>query len=1034
MNAAVCPSCSAALQHGARFCSSCGARVTERSAARARFMTVLFCDLAESTSLTGTIGDEAMFDVVNRFREICNAAVIEHGGFVAKYMGDGMLAYFGYPSTLKNSAVPAVHAALEIVRRAGAIPLPGAGVLSASAGVATGWMVVAESDPGAPAGEALAIGGTVNLAARLQAEAGDGEVAVSAETGQRLEGTGVALTPRGARKLRGFAEPVEIWMATPDAATAPVARFVGRARSREQLRELWRSVTDGRVAVVEVTAPGGYGKTALVEAFLRESVDENDILRIACEPHLRDRSFACFRAFVDALAGLGSVETPDERRALLAQWAPEGAVQGLALLYGLDAAQPAPIVRNELVSQALLALLETTISEAPVVLFVEDAHWIDTESAALLSGLPERLAGRPLFILVTRRPEGPETVAEGVVPIRLDRIETESAASLVADLDANGVIPPETRRRIVELAGGVPLYLEHITKAVLERPDRDATQTIPPTMIEALLERFDHVGDLRDLVDAAAVLGAEVRIDVLAAMVGRDEAEISGQLADLIRRGLFVPGGGGTVSFDHALIRDAVMQTLLRARKLQLHDTALAAYRAVAPGRLEAQPVTAATHLMGAGRPAEAIPFLVRAAQLAVTQGEVAEAIRLMDWAEEGLLGITEGPVRDELEMAVKFSRGLALVQQRGFSDASVAEAYRRAMELCLARGRSGESEFQIAWGIWAHYLVRGDVPRGTEMNRRMDEIAAELPELEVLAACAAAPMLCNQGRLAEQEATTHRVRRLYQPHLHRHQAVHYSQDSLEIALLFQIHGRYLAGDLAGWQATLREALDHEAFLELPFLEPYIRIYSHAPYSYALTDFDYRPVLEGAVARAVELGQPFWIAAGAVWLAHERMRNESPTAALADFEAAIAQMDAIGLRLGGAYHRACLARCRADAGDFGSAQQAMGRAMQALEQGGDLLYAPEVHRLRAEIALLQDPAATALAEADLAQADTLAVEAGTRAWSALIAASRARLMAGRAGQVEAEAWLAAELARLTPEGAEAHPAFVTAARAFTDPI
>ncbi|PRY26120.1 AAA ATPase-like protein [Aliiruegeria haliotis] len=1036
MNVAVCPSCSASLLPGARFCSSCGARVALSSVARSRFMTVLFCDLGGSTRLTDTLGNEAMYEVITRYHAICNAVTAEYGGFVAKYMGDGMLAYFGYPQAMKNSAAPAVGAALEIIGRAGDIALPGGGAVSASAGVATGWMVVGDAHAGMAAAEALAVGGTVNLAARLQQTAEAGQVAVSGETGRRLEASQFALSPLGARNLRGFGKQVEVWLASRSEGSDLQRSFVGRRQKRAQLRSLWRAAREGHAAAVEISAPGGYGKTALAQVFLNESVDEGDVLMLRCEAHRGEQSFAPFRTLVRSLAGLDMAETPAAQRVLLDERAPDGGETGLALLCDLEEAQPAPVVRTELIFRALLALLDTVLREGPKVLFVEDAHWIDRDSARLIAALCVQCSDLPLLALITRRPEGTELDFEGLIPMPLDRIRLESAAELLNELDPDGAIDPQARDEIVERAQGVPLFLEHIAKAILER-DSSGTgrpDTIPPTLIEALVERFDHVGDARELVEAAAVLGAEVRVDVLAAMIGRDQSEVSERITRLVRRGLFVPGGEGAVSFDHALIRDAVMQTLLRNRLTKLHETALAAYQAVAPERLENSPVTAATHLLGAGQVVAGIPRLLQAAQRSVTLGELAEAQRLLEWADRSLADVPEGPERDGLEMMVKFTLGLAMVQQRGFSDASVGEAYNRALELCLERGERGEAEFQIAWGIWAHYQVCNDVKRVEELTRRMVEIARDDPSLEVLAASAQSLIMCTQGRLEEQHALAKKVRTLYIPHLHRDQAAFYSQDSLELSLLFQVHGRFIAGDYQGWQDALREALDHEAFLEKPFLEPYIRIYSHAPFTYALSEEPSRPQLEAATALAGELGQPFWVIAGNLWLAQDKLRNSGPQAALADFEAAIAGMDGIGLRLGRAYHLASLAYCRARNGKPAGAEEAISDSLSMLDQGADLIYSAEVHRLSAEISLLADPGNLDGATECLDRADAIAREQGALGWSALIAGTRARMMATRTGRETAETWLQEHLAAISPRGASRHPAFLTAARAFTDPI
>ncbi|WP_299561497.1 adenylate/guanylate cyclase domain-containing protein [uncultured Sulfitobacter sp.] len=1031
---ATCLHCAAPLAKAAKFCSACGARVEEKRSIHSHYMTVLFCDLAGSTELTRQLGDEMMFDLISRYQEICNDAVTDHGGYVAKYMGDGMLAYFGYPEPVKNSANAAVSAGLRIIERNRDLIVPN-GEISASAGTATGWMVVGDTNTGAAAAETMAIGGTVNLAARLQSEAGTGRIAVSSETGQRLDPTQFALTPLGSRNLRGFADPVRVWLVDAAISGERVTAFVGRDPMRNALRDVWTEVQKGQVLSAVIEGQGGFGKTSLAESFLESSVGEGNAFIIRAQRHRREKSFAAFRPFILSLAD-ASVNAPrDSQKAALTAWAPPDALAGLVVLCNLNDEPVSPQLRAPMIKNALLQVLKERVPSTPATLLLDDAHWLDADSLQLIGGLPDVLRGRSLLILATRRPEGAAFPLTDARLIKLGQMDVSEMDGVISALDTDGVIDRVTRSQIVERADGVPLYVEHITRAVLERPDSRPGDTIPTTMIEALLERFTNLGDTRDLVEAAAVLGSAVRVDVLAAMLNSSEAQVYEQIGRLIARGLLRPGEHGAVSFDHALIREAVIDTLMAAHMHKLHKSALEAYETVAPGVLSVSPITAAYHLKGAGRISEAMPKLIEAAQLALARGEIAEAVRLLARAEENLDQVpTADGLRDRLEMMMRFSLGLALVQHRGFSDASVAEAYGRALELCLSGDRNGETEFQIAWGIWAHYMVIGEIDRAIRLSRRMDEIATVEPSLEVLAAAARSLVLWNTGDLAAQEAATAETRRLYVPELHRLHAVTYSMDSLEISHLFRIHTRYIAGDLPNWQAARAAAREHEDFLNLPFLRPYIRIYGAAPLTYAHSDEDYRAVIAEATEYAAEIGQPFWIVAGQIWLAHEAVRNADPESGTAALEAATDQTRAIGLHMGQAYHMATLARCFAQTGRPQDAQDAINEALSENQVGRDLIYAPEVLRLQAEVTILTDPEARGPANALLDRAQARAERTGSRAWAALIAASRARLMSVETGTPEAQAWLEKTLCALHLPGSELHPAFVTARRAFIAPI
>ncbi len=1029
-----CIRCVAPLAKGARFCSACGTKVEEKRSVHSQYMTVLFCDLAGSTQLTEQLGDEAMFELITRYQEICNEVVADHGGYVAKFMGDGMLAYFGYPEPLKNSANAAVNAGANIIARSREIRVP-RGEISTSAGVATGWMVVGDANLGAAAAERMVIGGTVNLAARLQSEAGQGQIAVSSETSQRLDPMRFTLTQLGPRDLRGFVDPVRVWLVEATASGQRGGAFLGRARMRAALKNVWDEIQNGQVLSAVIQGQGGFGKTSLAETFLEEAVGEGGVFTLRGQRYRREKSFAVFRYFILSLANISDNATRQTQKKALVEWAPHDALTGLAVLCELNDELISPQLRVPMIERAILQVLRERLPETPMALLLDDAHWIDADSLKLIGELPAVLAGRSLLILATRRPEGAEFPIEGAALIKLDQMDASEMEAVISALDVDQLIDLHTRKQIAERAAGVPLYVEHITRAILERPGSSAEDTIPTTMIEALLERFSNLGETRALVEAAAILGAEVRVDILGAMLKLDEADVYDQIGKLISRGLFRAVEDGVVEFDHALIREAVVGTLISSHSQTLHKSALTAYERIAPARLSASPVTAAYHLMGADRPTEGIPKLIEAAQLALAQGEIAEAVRLLNRAEENLQQIPQrGGLRDELEMMVKFSLGLALVQHRGFSDASVAEAYSRALDLCLAGARSGETEFQIAWGIWAHYMVIGEIDRAVSLSHRMDDIAEAEPSLEVLAAAARSLVFWNTGDLEAQEVAAADTRKLYLPEQHRLHAVTYSMDSLELSHLFRIHGRYIAGDLPNWRASRDAALEHEDFLGLSFLRPYIRIYGLAANTYAHSDENYRAEIADAANLAAELGQPFWVIAGQIWLALEATRNSDISVATAALEAATDQTRAIGLHMGQSYHMATLARCFAMTGRPEDAREAIEEALSENAAGRDLVYAPEILRLHAEVTILSDPLAVGPASALLDRAQSEAERAGSHAWSALIIASRARLLRGELGTDQAQKWLDSALASLELPGSALHPAFVTARRAFSAPI
>ena len=1023
------------MEQGARFCPSCGTRLLAQAPARSRFMSVMFCDLVESTALNEQIGDEAMFALLAEYQDICQSVVDEEGGYVAKFMGDGMLAYFGYPVAMKNSATNAVSAALGIIERVKRLTRPGGADLQVSAGVATGWVVVGDAHASPTARETMAIGGTVNLAARLLAATRPGTVAVGDEVCRKLDPTAFTRSFLGIHPLKGFSNPIAVWAVARAQASRTIGEFVGRSGALLQLMAAWEEASRGALRAVEVQAPGGFGKTTLVRHFLAQAATDQEVFEIRGLSHRRDQSFGCLKPVVAELAGLDPAAPAEAQRAHLAEFAPGATGEGLALLLGLDPTPVAPLIRQERIRRALDDLFANLIGAGRAVLFVDDAHWIDPDTQALLDNLPRgHFADHPLLLLATRRPEGEHLWAGTAEVIDLELFPDSEAAAMVAALDRDRRLGPEAREGIVRRAAGVPLYLEHITRAVLERPDTGALGTLPDTMVEALLERFDRLDEGQALVEAAAVLGPAVRLDVLAHMVGQGLFEVSDQVADLVSRGLFSQDSDGTIAFDHALIRDAVLETLLTPQRVDLHSRALGAYAAIAPDRLAADPATEAYHLLGAARPAEAIPRLVEAARRAIAVGNLTEAMADLRRAEATLAGVPLGRGRDDLEMITQFFIGDALVQTRGFADSAVNAAYQRSLELCLASAGGSETEFQIVWGIWAHMLVVGETATAARMAQRMDEIARDLPELRVLAESARSVNALSMGDFAAQEAAFARTVELYDFEKHHFQAVTYLMDGLELALLFRIHGRYIAGDEPGWRAAMAEVAAHERRLALPFLSPYIRVFGAGAYCYTMPEVDVRPWLEAATGMATELGQPFWMMAGNLWLTAARAQLEGSASTLADQAAAVGLAQATGLRLTITFHEALLARSYAEAGRHEEARTLIEGALSAIASGQDRVFEPEVLRQKAEVGLLARPDDLGAACETLDRAAKLARASSARAWSALIAGSQARLLSRTEGREAARHWLGRQIEELVPPGSENHPAFRSAAQALDRPV
>ncbi|CAM4053985.1 adenylate/guanylate cyclase domain-containing protein [Palleronia rufa] len=1008
-----CAVCGHTLVETARFCPGCGRRVGAAAHAHSHYMTVLICDLSGSTAMTHAMGDEAMFALITRFQRICTDAVGAQGGLVAKFMGDGMLAYFGHPEPVKNSAEAAVCAADHILSAMSGL----APDLSASAGVATGWMVIGDMYDMGPASETLAVGGTVNLAARLQSEAGPREIAVSGETRRRLDPARFKMTPRGRRTLRGLHEPVELWSAVPLASGVSQSLFVGRRAALSQLGSAWEGRRDGGPWLCEIVAPAGYGKTAIARHFIANTVNEANTLELRAERHLRMQSFSCFRNLVRSVGGLTPGTGADDQRGRLATLVADDHVPGLLDLMGLNQVPVSPVLRLSRMAESVLAFLSRRLPESAAVLLLDDAHWLDPDSRALLPRIMSVLESRNIAILAPRRPDG-GPLLPGTVTIELAPFGREESAELIGALDDTDRIPATDRRALAARAAGVPLYLEHMTRAVLERRAAGQPTALPNTIVEALIERAASVGASRGLIEAVAVLGVDVRTDVLADMLGRADEDVRDRVAELIARGLLTLSGNGRIEFDHALVRDALLSTILSDRRRDLHRKALAAYGRLAPGALAADPILASIHLYGAGRPTEALPVMIEAAKAQIGGGELREAAEVLRRARDTLPQVADPDLRERIEMPLQYLTGATLVQIRGFSDPTVGTAYERALDLCLRRGDATEAEFQIVWGIWAHCVVVGRLDEASASCRRMEEIARTLPGLGVLARSARAVQASIDVDLPAHHRAVADVRGAYDLATHRMLAVTYTMDPLALALLFATHVRWIEGDVPGWEAAVTQTRRLEDALELGFLAPYIAIYGTAPETYAPGDADRARRIADGIETAAEIGQPFWVAAGHVWRAGDLCWRSPPSEAIPAMRAAMDTQIAIGQTLGAGYHMARLAERYAAHGDAQEAEAWIRRAEAELSLGRCRLYRPEILRLRARIGMLAGADVAAL----LDEADARAVADGLHAWRWMIAATRADATARRDRRAAAET-LRGALATLERPAQERHGAY-----------
>jgi class 3 adenylate cyclase/tetratricopeptide (TPR) repeat protein len=725
------------------------------SEAERRQLTVMFCDLVGSTPLSTRFDPEDLREIVGAYHRCVTATVAPFAGFVAKYMGDGVLIYFGYPEAHEDDAERAVRTGLAVIDAVGRLATQEP--LRVRLGIATGLVVVGDLIGVGAAQERGVVGETPNLAARLQTLADPGSLVI-AESTHRQIGSLFEVEDLGPKHLAGFPKPQRVWrvlgesgvLSRFEALRSQAAPLVGRGEELDLLLRRWQQAKAGEGRVVLVSGEAGIGKSRLTAA-LSESIqsEQHTRLRYFCSPHHQDSALYPFITQLEHAAGFVRDDTTDEKlgklRTLLAPAAlgdDEFALVAelLSLLSEAGDLNLSPQRRREKLFEALFKYLDALARRRPLLMVFEDAHWIDPTSRELLDLALDRVSQLPVLLTVTFRPEFQHGSSgqPHVTVMALNRLGGRDGATLVDRLAGNAGLPSETVNEIVEHADGVPLFVEELTKAVLESggtgnqvaavlaASPSPALSIPATLHASLIARLDRLGPLaREVAQIGAVIGREFGYDLLEPVAQRPADELRSGLERLADAGLLFCRGApphASYLFKHALVQDAAYGTLLRARRQQLHARIAAVLEQHFVDLVERQPELLAHHLTAAGATERAVDNWLKAGRYAAARLAHREAIRHFERGLAILAGLPEGPTRDEREIELQLARGLSLVTTEGFISTGAAGAYSRASELAERRGERRQL-FIAVFGLWVAANGRGGMTECRQLSHRLQRL-----------------------------------------------------------------------------------------------------------------------------------------------------------------------------------------------------------------------------------------------------------------------------------------------------------------------
>jgi class 3 adenylate cyclase/predicted ATPase len=962
--------------------------------AERRQLSVMFCDLVGSTSLSTQLDPEDLRAVIGSYHRCCTELIEQKGGFVAKYMGDGVLAYFGYPHAHEHDAERAVQAGLTLVETVPKLDTTADVPLQVRIGIATGLVVVGDLIGKGAAQEQAVVGETPNLAARLQALAEPGTVVISSTT-RRLTGGLFDYRDLGTVALKGFGEKVPAWQVL--CAGAAESRFealratgtplVGRAEEIELLMRRWEQAKAGDGCVVLLFGEPGVGKSRIAQTIVERLVGEpHTRLRYFCSPHHQDSPLYPSIAQLTRAAGFRRDDTDEQRLAKLeavlarATDDPGDTVQLLADLLRIPTGDRYPPLnltpqkRREKTIRAQLAQVEGLAGRQPVLMLFEDVHWSDPTTRESLDMLINRIPGLRVLLIITFRPEftSPWVGRSQVTLLSLSRLPPRECAEMIANLTGGTTLPEGIADQIVDRTDGVPLFIEELTKAVVESGElADAGDrytvtrspsplAIPSTLHASLLARLDRLATAREVAQIGAALGRHFSHELISAVAPMPQKQLDDGLAQLVSAELVFRRGAppdAEYIFKHALVRDAAYGTLLRGARQHLHALIACALEERFPETAETQPELVAHHFTEAGRAERALPWWRRAGERARERSANLEAVRHLSKALDLLGSLPETPSRFEEELVLRMAIAAPLIATKGYAAPEVEATYHVARDLCHRLDRPSDL-FPALRGLWNCYNVRGELPRAYDFARQLADLAdaeEEQPLRRALSRRAlGSSLLCLGDLLA--------ALRYLEDGIRFSDAVGEARNGASGVAFYGEHPGIVCRLYLGWvlwflgfsdrglaqteqglamarpQAhahMLAFALDRRSVVQL------LRREHGAALRYA----------EETIAVATESGLPQWRATGLMCRGFARAGLGQTAEGIADLRTGLAAYHETGGNIGDSWWLGFLAAAHAKAGQIEEALVALDAAMTRVTSAAEHIYEAELHRLRGELLL-----------------------------------------------------------------------------------
>ena len=1006
-------------------------------AAERRQVTVMFSDLVGSTSLSVRMDPEDLREVISAYQKCVAETVHRFDGFVARYMGDGIVVYFGYPQAHEDDAERAVRAGLELITAVTA--LKSRASLQTRVGIATGVVVVGDLLSSGETQERGMVGKTPNLAARLQGIAEPNSVVICDST-RRLLGNLFELKDLGPRDdLKGVDEATRAWAALRASSIASrfealhassMTTLVGREEEFGLLLRRWARAKNGEGQVVLLSGEPGIGKSRLTAALLESVLAEpHTCLRYFCSPQHRDSALYPIIGQMERAAGLAHDDSPrarlDKLDALLARTstsAPDAALFAEMLSLTNDGRYPTtelmPQLRRQRTLEALTAQMEALTRTGPVLMIFEDVQWIDPTSLEALGRAVDQIRSVRLLLIMTFRPEfdPPWIGSPHVTALTINRLGRRDIEAMISRVVGDKLLPPSIQQDIIERTDGIPLFVEEMTKAVLEAESEGAAEhvvtavpspalAVPSSLHASLMARLDRLGPAKELAQIGAAIGREFSHALLAAVVRKPEGELESALDRLIAAGLLFRQGippHATYLFKHALVQDAAYGTLLREPRRALHARIAETLESHFAKTADSQPELLARHCTEAGLIEKAAGWWGKAGQRSLARSALVEAAEQLTRALGQIATLPPSAELRRAEIRLQVALINPLLHVKGYAAPESKAAVERArllIERAEALGEPSEDPlllFSVLYGSWVASFIafNGDVMR--ELATRFLELAkkqgATVPIM--IGHRLMGTTLTATGDIAKARAHHDQGIALYDPAKHRPLVTRFGQDAGVTGLSFRSLTLWFLGypeaALADTDHALKIAREIDQAATLMFalaITNFTRIFcrSCATASARIDELIALADEKGALQRKAEGVTQKGCVLALIGEASDSVQT---------ITSGITAWQSTGATVWVPLYLSYLAKAYAELGQIDDAWRCIGEAIKTIETTKERWYEVEVYRMAGEIAL-KSPERATKAEAYFGQALVIARAQQAKSWELRAALSMARLLSAQ---------------------------------------